>query len=63
MLHSYELLARYVMPTFQQTTLSTAGSNRWARERLDVLLGSRNRAIDLAKQTYAQRKADQPPQQ
>ena len=30
MLHSYELLARYVMPQFQGSAVGTAASNTWA---------------------------------
>jgi limonene 1,2-monooxygenase len=53
MLHSYELLARYVMPQFQGSVLSTAASNRWASERRDTLMAGRTRAIDRARQDYA----------
>jgi limonene 1,2-monooxygenase len=53
MLHSYELLARYVMPQFQGSVLSTAASNRWASERRDILMAGRTRAIDRARQDYA----------
>jgi limonene 1,2-monooxygenase len=53
MLHSYELLARYVMPQFQGSVLSTATSNRWAVERRDTLMAGRTRAIDQARQEYA----------
>jgi limonene 1,2-monooxygenase len=53
MLHSYELLARYVMPHFQGSVLSTAASNRWAMERRDTLMAGRTRAIDQARQDYA----------
>jgi limonene 1,2-monooxygenase len=55
MLHSYELMARYVMPAFQGTTASTAASNQWAYERRDVLMAGRNRALDTARQTWAGR--------
>jgi len=55
MLKSYELLARYVMPHFQGTALSTAASNQWARERQEELVSGRMRAIDRAKSTYASR--------
>lgn len=51
-LHSYELLARYVMPQFQGTVVGTQASNRWARERRDTLLAGRVRAIDQAKEMY-----------
>jgi limonene 1,2-monooxygenase len=53
MLHSYELLARYVMPRFQGSVLSTAASNEWARERRDTLTAGRVRAIERARQDYA----------
>ncbi len=53
MLLSYELLARYVMPQFQGSVLSTAASNRWAFERRETLLAGRTRAIDRAREDYA----------
>jgi hypothetical protein len=49
------LLARYVMPHFQGTTLSTAASNQWARERQEALVSGRVRAIERAKASYAGR--------
>ena len=55
MLKSYELMARYVMPHFQGTTLSTAASNQWAKERQEALVSGRARAIDRAKSSYAER--------
>ena len=55
MLNSYELLARYVMPEFQGTSASTASSNLWATQRKDMLVAGRVRAIDRAKQAYAER--------
>ena len=55
MLHSFELLARYVMPQFQGTVISTAASNRWAAERQESLVSGRMRAIDRAHEVYAQR--------
>jgi limonene 1,2-monooxygenase len=55
MLHSYELLARYVMPQFQGSVASTAASNRWAAERRETLVAGRTRAIDQARQHYAAR--------
>ena len=55
MLNSYELLARYVMPEFQGTSASTASSNLWAAQRKDMLVAGRVRAIDRAKQAYAER--------
>ena len=55
MLHSFELLARYVMPQFQGSVLGTAASNQWAVERQEVLVGGRVRAIDRAHQVYTAR--------
>jgi limonene 1,2-monooxygenase len=57
MLHSYELLARYVMPQFQGTALGTAASNTRAYERRDTLPVGRTRAIERAREDYAQRHA------
>jgi limonene 1,2-monooxygenase len=56
-LRSYELLARYVMPQFQGSAMSTAASNRWAAERKEVLTSGRARAIERARQAYAQRRS------
>ena len=55
MMRSYELLARYVMPQFQGSVLSTSASNRWASERRDTLVAGRAHAIDRARQDYAAR--------
>ena len=55
MLHSYELLARYVMPQFQGSVLSTAASNRWTAERRDTLVAGRTRAIERAREDYTAR--------
>ncbi|MDA1129023.1 MAG: LLM class flavin-dependent oxidoreductase [Chloroflexi bacterium] len=54
-LHSFELLARYVMPQFQGTTLSTAASNKWAFEHREILTAGRVQAIDRAKSDYVAR--------
>ena len=56
MLRSYELLARYVMPEFQGSVLSTAASNRWAADRKETLVAGRVRAIDRASQVIAERR-------
>ena len=56
-MRSYELMARYVMPHFQGSVLSTAASNQWAKERQDELVGGRVRALDRARQAYAERPA------
>jgi len=55
MLHSYELLARYVMPQFQGSVASTAASNRWAAERRETLVAGRARAIERAREDYTAR--------
>ena len=47
-LPSFELLARYVMPAFQGSTLSTASSNLWATERNAELSAGRVRAVEKA---------------
>ena len=56
MLRSYELMARYVMPQFQGTVASTFASNQWAAERKETLVAGRVRAMDRAKQVYADRR-------
>ncbi len=55
MLRSYELLARYVMPAFQGSASSTSASNRWAAERKETFVSGRIRAIDRAREVYANR--------
>ncbi|MDA0263825.1 MAG: LLM class flavin-dependent oxidoreductase [Chloroflexi bacterium] len=54
-LHSFELLARYVMPRFQGSTLGPAASNKWAYEHRETLTAGRTQAIDRAKSDYASR--------
>ena len=54
-LHSFELLARYVMPQFQGSVSGLEASNQWATQRQEVLVAGRVRAIDRAKQAYAER--------
>jgi limonene 1,2-monooxygenase len=55
MLHSYELLARYVMPEFQGTALGTTASNTWAYERRELLMAGRVQALEHARTDYVQR--------
>jgi limonene 1,2-monooxygenase len=52
-LHSFELLARYVMPQFQGSVIGTAASNQWAIERKETLVRGRVQAIERARQAYA----------
>ena len=55
MLHSYELLARYVMPHFQGSASSTGASNQWTYDRRETLMAGRTRALDKAKANWAAR--------
>ena len=55
MLHSYELLARHVMPHFQSSLAGVTVSNQWSRDHSQELLDSRVRSIDRAKQAWAER--------
>ena len=55
MLHSYELMARYVMPQFQGSAAGLAASNQWSYDRKETLSAGRTRAIDKAKETWATR--------
>ena len=51
-LHSYELLARYVMPQFQGSLTGIINSNRWVSEKREILQEHRRRGIDRAKAAY-----------
>ena len=57
MLHSYELIARHVMPHFQGSAKATIASNQWAYERHETLQAGRTRALDRARADYAERTA------
>ena len=57
MLHSYELLARYVMPQFQGSAAGFAASNQWSYDRKETLNAGVTRAMDKAKETWATRHA------
>ena len=52
-LNSFELLARYVMPRFQNSLVGLENSNQWAKSRQETLVQGRTRAIDRAHQVYA----------
>ncbi len=54
-LHSYELLARYVMPHFQGSLSSIEASNQWTKEHVEEFQAMSTRAIDRAKQVWAAR--------
>jgi limonene 1,2-monooxygenase len=51
-LHSYELLARYVMPRFQGSLAGIQISNQWARERKDALQANRIAGLKRATDAY-----------
>jgi limonene 1,2-monooxygenase len=51
-LHSYELLARYVMPPFQGSLAGIQASNRWASERRDALQANRIAGLKRATEAY-----------
>jgi limonene 1,2-monooxygenase len=57
LLHSYELLARYVMPHFQGSLSGLEISNQWSREHTSELQASRVSAIDRARTAYAGRRS------
>jgi limonene 1,2-monooxygenase len=51
-LHSYELLARYVMPRFQGSLAGIHSSNQWASERREALQANRIAGLKRATETY-----------
>ena len=51
-LHSYELMARYVFPHFQGTVTGLEASARWASERRTVMQGGRLAGLKQADQAY-----------
>lgn len=51
-LHSYELIARYVMPQFQGSLVAPTRSANWAKAKKDDLMALRTKAIDKATQDY-----------
>lgn len=52
-LHSYELVARYVMPHFQGSLESLDKSQAWSEGKKDELLEARAVAMERARQDYA----------
>ena len=56
MLHSYELIARYVMPQFQGSLVNMATSQAWASEKRHDLMALRKTSLDRASQAYAERR-------
>ena len=51
-LHSYELIARYVMPRFQGSVASLVESNAWTSDRRSELAGLATKAVDRAREDY-----------
>jgi limonene 1,2-monooxygenase len=51
-LHSYELLARYVMPRFQGSLAGIQASNQWASERKEALQANRMAGLKRATDAY-----------
>jgi limonene 1,2-monooxygenase len=57
MLHSYELIARYVMPRFQGSLSGIEASNAQASAELPMLKARREAAVEKARQDYAASKS------
>ena len=55
-LHSYELIARYVMPRFQGSLVNLSRSQAWMAGKKDELEALRTKAIDRAQADYAERR-------
>jgi limonene 1,2-monooxygenase len=53
-LHSFELMARYVAPQFQQSAVPIEYSQQWTSKRSEALFGSSVQAIMKAIQDYKQ---------
>ena len=50
--HSYELIARYVMPHFQNSLRNLKTSQKWSEEHAEELLSMREASIDKANSDY-----------
>ena len=55
MLHSYELMARYVMPQFQGKLTGLSASNQWSKEHSKDLNVLSTQALDGARRAWAER--------
>ncbi len=53
-LHSYELISRYVKPHFQGSLISLQNSAAWSSEKKEEIIALRAQAIDKAKRDYLQ---------
>ena len=56
MLHSYELLARYVAPHFQGSLTGLETSRDWARDNVQLLDDMRKGSIKKARSDYQERR-------
>ena len=54
--HSYELLARYVMPQFQGSVKSLDASQKWSEDKRDELNAKRIAAMERARQDYVEQR-------
>ena len=50
--HSYELIARYVMPHFQNSLRNLETSQKWSKDHVEELQSRRQSAIDKANSDY-----------
>ena len=55
-MHSYELIARYVMPHFQGSLVNLATSQEWVAKRRYDLQALRTKSLDKATKEYAERR-------
>jgi limonene 1,2-monooxygenase len=60
-LHSFELMARYVMPEFQDSVRPLRESNEWTREHKEGLIGGARGAIQKAITDHAASHPGDPP--
>ena len=56
--HSYELIARYVMPRFKGQLTGVEDSQRWYADSRNFLNGLRVQSLDQAQEAYDRRKAE-----
>ncbi len=55
-LHSYELLARYVMPQFQGSLANLIASHQWSTSKVSEVRAKQDQAIGRARQDYVESK-------
>ena len=54
-MHSYELIARYVMPRFQGSLVGLEASQEWSANKLPEIADARRRALSRANRDYRER--------